>query len=624
MFGLAFLYPAFLIGALAAAVPVLLHLLKREVAPPVRFPAVRFLTRSPVEQTRRKRLRELLLLALRVAALVLLAGAFARPYLADRLAASGGVTVVAVDTSFSLSSPGRFDRVRALAREAVDEAPAGDLVAIVSFSDDAAAVSDPSADRTAARRAIDALAPGFGATRYRAALDRAQEIIGGRRGRIVLVTDLQRTGWRAEAEGIVGEDVDVVARDVGGLPSNLGVADLVREAGRATAVIRNGGAGARQGHVRLYLNGREAARADFDAAPGSSVDVTFDVELPAAGVLRVALDDPTGFAADDARYLVLDPPAPPAVLVVAARAGQGDEAFYVQRALDATGDARRFRVVTTDGAGLLSALDEGRLGGYAAILLLATRGVDRRAGAALARYVQDGGGLLLAAGEALDAEIVVGLFSGSLSLRLDGRRTPSAVTLAPVDARHPVFRPFGALAGNLGQVRFSRVVAVTEEGWQVIARFSDGTAALVERRVGAGRAIVFASDLNYEWNDFPLHPAFVPFVHELVGYLAGRRREPSAYLVSDAPAGAAREPGVATVGDPPRTVAVNVDPRESDPTRLTPEEFEGAIRRLTRAAARRADAAVHQTESEQSYWRYGLMLMLIALAAEGLVGKRFP
>ena len=43
---------------------------------------MRFLQQVPVEQARRRRLQDLLLLALRVAALLLLAFAFARPYFA--------------------------------------------------------------------------------------------------------------------------------------------------------------------------------------------------------------------------------------------------------------------------------------------------------------------------------------------------------------------------------------------------------------------------------------------------------------------------------------------------------------------------------------------------------------
>ena len=76
--GLSFLSPWFLLGALAVALPVILHLRKQDTAPSHAFAAVRFLRRAPVEARRPRQLRDLLLLALRIAALALLAAAFAR------------------------------------------------------------------------------------------------------------------------------------------------------------------------------------------------------------------------------------------------------------------------------------------------------------------------------------------------------------------------------------------------------------------------------------------------------------------------------------------------------------------------------------------------------------------
>src|SRR5436190_24042365 len=106
---LSFLSPLFLVGAAAAAVPIVLHLLKREPEARVKFSAVNLLKRAPVEHTEKHRLRELLLLALRVAALVLVAVAFARPFTPSGQAATAAVTVVALDTSYSMSAPGRFE-----------------------------------------------------------------------------------------------------------------------------------------------------------------------------------------------------------------------------------------------------------------------------------------------------------------------------------------------------------------------------------------------------------------------------------------------------------------------------------------------------------------------------------
>src|ERR1700674_2760728 len=141
---LSFLSPLFLAGAAAAAIPLVLHLLKREPEPRVKFAAVKLLRRAPVELTEKRHLRELLLLALRVATLVLLAIAFARPFFASGAAAgSSGVTMLAAD--------------------AIARARAGDLVGILTFADVADVLAKPSADRALALSAASRVAAGFGA-----------------------------------------------------------------------------------------------------------------------------------------------------------------------------------------------------------------------------------------------------------------------------------------------------------------------------------------------------------------------------------------------------------------------------------------------------------------------------
>src|SRR4051812_49519744 len=122
-----------------------------------------------MERSRRHRLRDLLLLAARVAALLLLAASFARPYRAAAPATTR-MTVVAVDRSFSMAAPSRMSRARDLARQAIDEAR-GDRIALVAFDERADVASAPgtAADALAALAAIE---PGFGATRYASALDK--------------------------------------------------------------------------------------------------------------------------------------------------------------------------------------------------------------------------------------------------------------------------------------------------------------------------------------------------------------------------------------------------------------------------------------------------------------------
>ena len=50
-------------------------------------------------------------------------------------------------------------------------------------------------------------------------------------------------------------------------------------------------------------------------------------------------------------------------------------------------------------------------------------------------------------------------------------------------------------------------------------RLDDGSPILLERAIGEGRVIVFASALDNTDNDLPVRPLFVPFVQDLTGYL---------------------------------------------------------------------------------------------------------
>ncbi len=155
-----FLSPLFLVGVIAAAVPILLHLFHRKTEVVIDFPAVSLLTRVPAQQHRRRRLRELILLVLRVVALALLALSFARPYFAGSAAPDAApLTVIAVDTSLSMSAPGQFDRARDAVARALDAAPSSHAVALIGFSDAATVLVPPTTDRSAITAHAATLSP---------------------------------------------------------------------------------------------------------------------------------------------------------------------------------------------------------------------------------------------------------------------------------------------------------------------------------------------------------------------------------------------------------------------------------------------------------------------------------
>ena len=631
-----FLSPLFLLGAAAAAVPIVLHFLKRQAEQRVRFAAVMLLKAAPVEHTSRRRLREWLLLALRVAALVLLALAFARPFFRSASAgAATGTAVVALDTSFSMSAPGRFDRAKAMARDAIKSAASGSNVAVVTFADQAAVAVRPTSDRGAALAAIDAATPGFGSTRYRAGLNAAGTLVDSRGGAIVVVTDLQEIGWDAGDRATVPAGTRVEVRDVGAQPENLAITSLRLDLGRAVATIHNTGLRSRQTRARLSVDGKQTAETSVAVEPNGSAEAVFPpvraAQAPDGSVAEVTIDDPDGMQGDNARYALITGTPRPSVLVATTSGELARDAFYVQQALLAGADN------TPDVAGVsaatLSTWTGNQVARYAVVLLLSTRGLEPRGRETLASYVAAGGGLLVAAGPDVDGSVVADVLGPDVRLQVvspqeEKSERAATLTLAPADVRHPIFRAFGAEVASLGLVRFQRAAGIRGSTCQALARLTSGAVAMIDCAAGNGRAIVFASDLNNQWNDFPLRSAFVPFLHEATRYLSVSGGRSGEFLVGDVPAGVPPVPGVFAVPSErrpaaaPKKIVVNVDARESNPSRITADEFQAAVTQLKDAGAVAARAGAIEQEATQHVWQFLLALMIATLAVEGVVAAR--
>ena len=623
---ISFLSPLFLAGAAAVAIPIAIHLFYKRAEPLVDFAATRYLRRAPVERSQRRRLRELVLLALRAAALLLLALAFARPYLSQSAAAlAAPATMVLVDTSVSMSGPGEFERARATAEQVIADAPIGHSVGVLSFGAGSTVVSPLSQDRGRARAAIANLKVGAGATRYRAALARAAEEFGDRSGRLVVITDLQQTGWDSADQGGVPDRLTVDVEGIEGPTANTATTALRVEGTEAVAIVQNYSPRPVTTEVVFTIDDRRIGAAAVSMTSGGSAEARLSLEGQASGRLAATVSDRGGYAADNVRYAVLDAADAPLILAVTA-SGNPAESFYLDRAVGITEGPGGFRFRAVSGPAF-SDLQPQALADASVIVILGTRGLEQRGRELLAGFARSGGGLLITAGPDVDPAILNGALSGLV--HTSWRDRPAATSqamlrFAPDDSRHPVFRLFGGV-GTLGNVSFSRAALIDVPATaDVVARYSDGSPALVEERTAAGRVLIFASDINDRWNDFPLQPAFVPFIHEALRYLTASRVAKGEYLVGELPGLEGLTPGVTALKDDARArrVAVNVDPRESDPARMTADDFRAGVSRLNASAARDAGAGARDQEDGQRLWQYALLMMVVSLAAEGMLGRR--
>ena len=181
-----FLHAA-LLGLLAlVAAPILIHLLFRLRRERVIFGSLRFLRESLARNARRFELRELILLALRVAVIVLLALAFARPFwkAKERRPSEAGRTdlVILLDDSLSMAwreGPlPRFDLARAAAERRIRELEPGDRVALVKLSDPLGPESlGFTANFGAALARLRALARSWRAAELAPGIERARELL---------------------------------------------------------------------------------------------------------------------------------------------------------------------------------------------------------------------------------------------------------------------------------------------------------------------------------------------------------------------------------------------------------------------------------------------------------------
>src|SRR5436190_17517856 len=113
-----FIAPLVLLGLGALAVPIFVHLIQRERKRVVEFPSLMFLRRIPYQSVRRRRIRDVALLMMRLAALALIILAFARPFFRTgslAAAAQNGAreAVILVDTSYSMEYGDRWSKAQA-------------------------------------------------------------------------------------------------------------------------------------------------------------------------------------------------------------------------------------------------------------------------------------------------------------------------------------------------------------------------------------------------------------------------------------------------------------------------------------------------------------------------------
>ncbi len=575
-----FLHVAFLGGALAIAVPIVLHLIMRQQPKHLEFPALRFIQQRQHSNKRTVQLRHWLLLALRCAMLGLLALALARPSIVSSGVLDQEAPVAAAlvfDTNprmqYRQQNQTRLEAAQEMGDWLLSQLPPESEVAVVDSRTVSAAFA---VDSGAARQRIERLNAESMTRPLSEAIESALALLSEsekQRKEIYIFTDLSASAWSPEAMAAVNRqmakspEVGIYLIDVGARqPVNSGLGEL-RLSGQvlsrnsplaiASDLVHIGPDEERE--VELFMidpatgEANLRSRETFSLQAGAQSRTDFRLRGLAPGVhqgyLKLAGQD--SLAADDTKWFTVDVRPAWRVLLVApedARSKPDDYALFLGEAL--APHAIRIKSEAAFECEVIaeSQLAQKALEPYAAVCLLDPRPLAPAVWQKLQAYAARGGGVGIFLGrnaspiDSFNEPLAQELLPGKLVRQW---RTGEAY-LAPDESQHPLLAKFRPLAGVVPWESFPVFrhwqLDALAEGSAVVLRYSNGQPALIERPVGEGRVLTLTTTVSDPanrrdtWNLLPTGEEPWPFVmlaNEMLNYLVDGGQERLNYLAGD-------------------------------------------------------------------------------------------
>jgi len=556
---LQFLNPLALMGLAAALIPLAVHLLHRGKTREVQFSNLAFLRQLHQSSMRSVRLRQWLVLLLRMLILICLALAFSRPALQEGRGLLSGArpttAVLLLDHSYSTRytpPEGRvFDRLQFQAESVLRLFEGSrDKVYLLGWPDERQSSIGVPSTIEAARQLLDKHAPGDAAAGLKDAFLAARSLLNthpeGQR-ELYLISDLARPDWAdIDLEAISLEDgTDLQVFIVGPADMNprnrfvgqTWVADWLAAPGKTLAIHAlvgrwGGPSTAEETTVHLYMEGERVQQRRVSLPVGAPVPVEFSVAPRHSGRLTGFVEiDGDPLPIDNRRYFTFDVPEKISVVIAAANVR---DAYYPRRALNAAATGDPTLSVSSIS---LDELAEARLQDTDVLILANIETPTSQQIRVTRDFAAAGGGVLIVPGADADAarlnrELLADLVPASLA-SISGR--PGGAALVHLDTG----RVYSALFEDLlsdpeDQPEFFATFAVsTRQQLAVLARFDDGQPALVDGRSPAGRVLLWPTPFDLAWSDIPLRGQFVPLLQRMVRYLARSTSNSANYLVGD-------------------------------------------------------------------------------------------
>jgi hypothetical protein len=540
-----FLSPWFLGGLVALGIPVFVHLLRRQVTTPRPVSSLMFFERGTQSSTRHRRLRYLLLFALRFALVLLVVLAFANPFI--RHASSGAndrLLLIVLDNSFSMRAGMRFADAKQQALATLAARPHPQKAQIMALGGQLQALTQPIADETQLRAALESIQPGDGHAGF-GELGRGIRVMGDTirsPADLHLFSDMQRSAMPANfADMVMPPNIKLILHPVAqeaaqpnwtvesvNAPAELSDPKDPRRS-RVEAVIAGFNTPAATKTVSLILNGKSIAAQKVDIPANGRATVQFSPLDVGYGFNRceVRVDGGDAFPADDATVFSVRRSDPERVLFVHAM-GDTRSALYFGAALDSAAHASF--VLQSVAQEQATDLDPSR---FAFVVLSDAMNLPSIFEHSLQAYVAKGGNVLIALGTSAGHHERIPLWGSSARDPRDYVRNGGSTTIGWLDFSYPALAQAqpGSDNGGWSEVKIFYEVPVDPGQSRVAARLADGAPLLLERPIGEGHILLLTTGLDNLTNDLPLHPVFVAFADRTARYLSGAEQLSGSRLV---------------------------------------------------------------------------------------------
>jgi hypothetical protein len=522
------LAPAFLFGVLAIGLPIWLHRLQAQSSVRQAFSSAMLLEPAEQQVHVRKKLKYLLLLALRITLLALLTFAFAKPYMTrspDALvAAAAGSRIIVVDTSASMSREGVFSQAQSAARRAIDDADDDVVIQLVAADNALNLVTDVSTDKAAQRAGLS----GLSASALR--LDYGEMMAGVERiaatlpqpVSLHLVSDFQSSAMPARFSDLVSPQFATFeALAVGtGNPVNWSI-DYLRETAEGLDVgVSVFGDRERVADIELLVNDVVVETRGLNSVAQQTMQFTLPELIEGDNKVSVRIETDDDLQIDNQWFHVVENNPPAEVPLITYNPG-GLPVTYLSAALEsAAGNLYRIETLMS------GQFDTRILSRYQWLVIDDIGSVDDELGAALIAFMRDGGNLLAFAGNRAASLASIPVSGHVHAAGNTGIVANQFLSVGQTDTGHPV------LAGIEGwhNVNVLRNMPVQErDGDQVLIRLENGDPYLLEQRTGEGRLLLMLGGLDSEWSDLPVRPVFVSFIIEAAKYLSEINDIPKTY-----------------------------------------------------------------------------------------------